>query len=585
MMVLALFLSVRGELFISQNYRNQTAALYLAETGLWDAVSQLEMDPTWTTGFDRKSVPGQEGSYTVTFNTTGAPFTDAESVNNHDGASDENFRGDGYVPTGCANIVVTANVGGSERQVEALVRIGGGIYPAEAPLMTSGRVDLRGGVSIDGRKSQGDPTRVDANVHSNKADEDADIIVWDENGTAHIDGKVSTVAPNANAINLGGLAPSGGTEVGAPRMNIPDVNILAKVGQNRNAPAANINPTGITTLSPASPSEADTYHGGDLNIQGDLVLDGVNLYVEGELHVNGSITGTGSVFVTGGTTLQGDARIASATPETIALFSEGNVRLSGFNGTEYMESLAASDPTLAAAWGQLGDSIRDYQTLLSEPGASISHSNLVKLNALAQEIGGAGNTNMAPVTVPGRQHNAARTLIEALQSQPDSTARNSMMEKFEDLDSLFYSYVDDTQIEAIALQNLAAGRITQGGFDAAIDNFNSLPPQQRHAIKNLMKGYVDSIDYNHLGAAYFQGMIFTHGSVYTDAEVTVQGAVAAFDNGSQDPTEINGEMVDPGDLVLQPSTRISYIEEFFKPKDATGGAGAAGVQLLLWMGR
>lgn len=588
MMVLSLFLSVRGELFVSQQFRNQTAALYLAETGLWDAVAQLEVDPTWTAGFKEKSIAGVDGSYTVTFNTTGAPFTPDQSVNNQDGASDANYRGDGFVPPGCASLVVTANVGGYQRQIEALVRIGGGIYPAEAPLMASGRIDLRGGVHIDGRKSQSDPTRVDANVHSNKADPDPDIIVWDEKGsTPNIDGKVSTVAPNTSAINLGAsLIPSGGTEVGAARMHIPDVNILAKVEQNRSAPAAAISPSGVTTLSPSSPTETDTYHGGDLNLQGDLVLDGVNLYVEGDLHVNGSITGTGSVFVTGSTTLQGDARIASATPETIALFSEGNVKLSGFNGTEYMETLAAGNPNLAGAWDQLSDSIRDYQSYLSEPGGSISAGNRARLNSLAAEIGGHPPDGApAPVTVPGRRHNATRILIEALASQPDSSAKANMTRKFEDLDELFFSYVDGSTVEAEALQNLAAGRITRGGFDAAIDRFQDLNAGQQAQVKNLMKSYVDSIDYDHLGSAYFQGLIFTHGSVYTDAEVTVQGAVAAFDNGSQEPTDINGETVRPGDLVLQPATRISYIEEFFKPKDSHGGPGAAGIQLLLWMGR
>lgn len=588
MMVVALFSSVRGELFVSQNFRNQTAALYLAETGLWDAVSQLEADPTWTTGFQKKSLPGVEGTYTVEFNTDGAPYSPNESVNNHDGASDANFRGEGFVPAGCASLVVTANVGGYERQVEALVRIGGGIYPAEAPLMASGRIDLRGEVNIDGRKSQSDPTRVDADVHSNKADPDPDIIVWDQNGTApSIDGKVSTVAPNGSAINLGpSLAPTGGTEVGAARKNIPDVNILAKVEQNRGAPAAAVSPTGTTTLSPASATETDTYHGGDLSLQGDLVLDGVNLYVEGDLHVNGSITGSGSVFVSGSTTLQGDARIASATPETIALFSEGNVKLSGFNGTEYMDSLAANDPNIASAWTQLSDSIRDYQTVLDQPGAGISAPTLSQLDSLAAEIGGgpAGAT-APPVTVPGRRIAVARILIDALQGQPASSAKASMTKKFEDLDSLFFGYINGSPEEAIALQNLAAGRITRGGFDSAIDRFNTLSGTEKIQVKNLIKSYVDSIDYNRLGAAYFQGMIFTHGSVYTDAEVTVQGAVAAFDNGSQQPTDINGETVKPGDLVLQPLTRISYIEEFFKPKDASGGAGAAGVQLLLWMGR
>ncbi len=583
MMVIALFLSVRGELFTSQAYRNQTAALYLAESGLWEAVAQLEADPTWTAGFQDQPASDGNGTFTINFNTNGSNFKDSESVNNSDGTSSDNFRGANYVPKGCASLIVTANVGGYERQVEALVRVGGGVYPAEAPLMSSGRISLRGSVNIDGRKGQSDPERVDADVHSNMAEAVPDIISWDENGEAAIDGKVSTVAPNQDAIKVRDGVASNGKEPGAARMPIPDVNIVAKVEGRRSSPPAVLN-AGVTTLHPPSATSNDLYHGGDMTVQGDLVLDGVNLYVEGDLHINGSITGSGSVFVTGGSTLQGDARIASATPDTVALFSEGNVKLSGFNGTEYMESLGAGNPSIAADWNQLSDSIRDYHDALDTPGAALDNTAQTKLNVLAQEISGSGS-RVEPPSLPGRNNNVTQRLIDSLAGQPESTAKARMTQKFEDLNALFFSYTDGTPIEAQALQDLAAGRITRGGFDAAVDRFNSLSGGQKLAVKNLMKGYVSSIDYDRLGSAYFQGMLFTHGSVYTDSEVTVQGAVAAFDNGSQEPTDVNGERVNPGDMVLQPLTRITYIEEFFKPKDSDGGVGAAGAQILLWMGR
>lgn len=584
MMVLALFLSVRGELFLSQAYRNQTAALYLAESALWEAVAQLEADPTWTAGFQEQRAPDGNGTYTIAFNTSGSGFKDNQSVNNSDGTSSDNFRGANYVPKGCASLIATANVGGYERQVEALVRVGGGVYPAEAPLMSSGRISLRGSVAIDGRKAQADPERVDADVHSNMAESIPDIINWDGVGDATINGKVSTVASNQSAISVADGVASNGKETGSARMPIPDVSIVAKVEGRRGAPRAVLT-SGVTTLRPPSASANDLYHGGDMSVQGDLVLDGVNLYVEGDLHINGSITGSGSVFVTGGSTLQGDARIASATPDTVSLFSEGNVKLSGFNGTEYMESLGANNASIAADWNQLSDSIRDYQEALDTPGAALSDPAQTQLNALAQEISGTASSNLEPPTIAGRRNNVTQRLINSLSGLPDSSAKARMTQKFEDLNALFFSYTDGTAIEAQALQDLAAGRITRGGFDAAVDRFNSLNGGQKLAIKNLMKGYVNSIDYDRLGSAYFQGMLFTHGSVYTDSEVTVQGAVAAFDNGSQEPTDINGEQVNPGDMVLQPLTRISYIEEFFKPKDASGGVGAAGAQILLWMGR
>lgn len=584
MMVLALFLSVRGELFVSQAYRNQTSALYLAETGLWEAVAQLEVDPTWTDGFKNRSKPGMDGTYSITFNKTGAPFSSLESVNNQDGTMDANYRGSGFVPAGCVSLVVSANVGGQQRDLEALVRVGGGLYPAQAPVMTSGRVDLRGDVMIDGRKGQADPTRVDANVHSNKADPEPDIVVWDGNGLATIDGKVSTVAPNADAIALGSCAPAQGVAPGSAAQSIPDVDILSKIGANRGAPAAIVAPLGTTTLRPLGASQNALYHSGDLTVQGDLVLEGVKLYVDGKLHVNGSITGAGSLYVAGSSTLQGDARIASATPDTIALFSHGNVKLSGFSGTEYMEALAAQDTVIAQAWNQLSLSLEEYQEHLNSGGDGLLPGQS-RLNSLAQEIGGQTAGSALSPLPPGRQYNVTGILINRLQAQPNSTAKMRMDQKFEDLNELFFSYTNGSHEELTALANLRNGRIVKGAFDGAVDNFASMTGPERAEVKKLMQGYINSIDYDHLGASYFQGVIFTHGSIYTDSEVTVQGAISAFDNGSQQPTDINGERVNPGDLILQPLTRISYIEEFFKPKDDGGGVGPGGAKVLLWMGR
>ncbi|MCA9796866.1 MAG: hypothetical protein KC910_33885, partial [Candidatus Eremiobacteraeota bacterium] len=142
-MVGALFLAVRGELFLSQHHRDEVAALYLAQAGIIDAVTELENDPDWVAGFNKKSLAGSVGTYTLTFNTGGAPFTELESVNNSDGSKPDNYQGANKVPAGCASLVVTANVGMASRTVEAIVRVNNGDYMALYPIHSGGRVVMR----------------------------------------------------------------------------------------------------------------------------------------------------------------------------------------------------------------------------------------------------------------------------------------------------------------------------------------------------------------------------------------------------------------------------------------------------------
>ncbi len=126
------------------------------------------------------------------------------------------------------------------------------------------------------------------------------------------------------------------------------------------------------------------------------------------------------------------------------------------------------------------------------------------------------------------------------------------------------------------MANLQQGRLVEGAFDAAID-------QGKTEFLPYMKSYVENIDYEHLGTAYFQGLVFTHGSFYADSEVTILGALVAKNNGSQPPSEVNGESLEPGDVVLATDTRLRYIEDFFKAKD--GETSARGAKIALWVGR
>lgn len=566
-MVGALFLAVRGELFLSQHHRDEVAALYLAQAGIVEAVTELENDDAWVTGFTNKSLAGVPGTYTLTFNTTGAPFTEFESVNNSDGMNPDNYQGANKVPAGCASLVVTAEVGMARRTVEAIVRVNNGEYLARYPIHSGGRVVMRGDVLVNGIKSQSDPTAVPGDIRSTLSTNVNDIIYWDNGGgtgTADITGTVGTTSNAAGAVNLSGYTPDGGVEIGTPQPPVRDVNILAKIAAKTGAATPTINTSGTTLLS----GGGDYYYSGDLTINGDLKLQGVQLYVDGALTVNGSITGDGAVYVGGDTKFMGDARVTASSPDKIALFSQGNVELEGFDGTAYMNSITG-DSTLTAAWNQLGNSIHDFQTELgSSPSLGVGST----LDMIRSEISNAGSTHG---TTNGRTPNAAGTLVSRLNAQPQSSARDAMITKFQELEDLFYAHSNGSSAEIAALNALANNNLITGSFDAAIDN-------GRYDLVNLMLAYAQAIDYTSLGTSYFQGLVFTHGSLYAHHEVTILGAVVAKDDGTQSSVTIGSDTVDPGDLFLTNGTRVTYVEDFFT--DDSGSGGAAG-GVLLWMGR
>ena len=575
MMILALYVAVQGEFFASRNFQDQNGALYLAEAGVMDAIKELEADPSWSAGFNNKSVSDVPGTYTVVFNTTGSGFTPLESVNNSDGTQGDNFRGAGMVPAGHVSVICEARVGMETRVVEALIRVGGGLYNTDAALVGTGKITMRGNVRIDGRAAIGDSTVVDGDLHSDLVSPDDNLVTWDGSGMAIFEGQVSSSGSAAGAIDLATASPTGGTQASASQKNSPDINILGKISANSGAPAATVNSTGTTTLSPVG-AGTELYHSGDLIItNGDLELNGVTLYVDGKVDIKGSITGEGSIYVAESTKFEGDARILAATPDKVGIFSEGNVHLSGFDGSQYMNDLASNNPAVAAAWGQLGDSLQDYHTELSGSPAFTAGS---KIDALSMEISGTNASFYFPVTVQGRQNNVTQVLLNQLAQQPPTSQRNKMMTKFQQLNDLFYSYANGSSAEAYALANLQQGRLVKGAFDAAIDN-----GQTQHLP--YMQSYVDNIDYDSLGSAYFQGLVFTHGSFYADSELTVLGALVTKDNGTQSPVTIGSENLDPGDVVLATDTKVRYIEEFFQPKDPSTGTGGSGAQVALWIGR
>lgn len=582
MMVVALFQLSRDELSTTRHHHDRVAALYLAEAGLMEAMQELQEDPAWEEGFTQRTLPGVEGYYECRFNTTGmGPFLSSDSVNNSDGTKPHSHAGNDMVPAGCVDLVVTAHVRSASRTVEALVETGKVSYPARYPLLTDGRIELRGNVLIDGVHGLDTNEVVQGDVHSNLQSGNSDLVTWDGLGSIQITGEVTSSGTSTSAVDLSGYDPEGGPpETDVAQKSYPDVKILDKIAAASTEPEAPINSGGTTVIS----GDLKQYYPGDLEIQGDLVLDGTEFYVNGSLKVNGTIRGEGSVYVAGDTDFKGDTQIATVSPSNVALFSHGNVQLEGFDGTSFMNSLT-SDPELVASWNQID---ADIQIILDEVNAPDASQRLGYETAMDRAKQGVGGLQInfqsgkgAGSIIHGNRIAAKGTVLkQKLEALPPSSAKDFMQDRFKQIEDALLNVSSSSDV-AIAQQVLNGGDFVPGAVDAINDRWEYLTPEQREEMLPKLREYLSRLKPKHIGAAYFSGLVFTHGAVLATNEVTVLGAIVAKGEGSNvDPLTFEGKDLNPGDIVLTNNSQATYVEQFFY-----GGSGQGSKGILLWMAR
>lgn len=566
-MVGALFLATRHKLALSRVHHDQVAALYLAELAIRDAMTELEKDPSWQIGFQDKSFPKVKGTYTLEFSSSDR-LDKETSVNNYDGSKPASYHGPNSVRPGHALLIATARVGTVTRTAEAFVKIGGGVYPTDVPILNDGYVALRGAVSIDGIKSLREGEKVPGGVHSNLARPDANLVTL-RGRTPRISGKVSSSGSSRNAINLNGYNPGLGTETSVIPKPFKEIDILQEIANNSVGLSPPVNPGGTTVLTDAPVY----YHPSSLNLQGDLVLDGVALYVRGDLTVNGSITGDGSLFVGGKTKFLGDSRITAGSPAKVALYSEGSVEIAGFDGTSFIESAVSGSPQASADWDRLKRHLSDYQTVINQPGMNLDPGpETTRLGGLGRKIG-AGASGAAPGE---DMAGAVRDYIIATQGR--SSARRKVVQKLNSIHNAFYSEANGSPEAAAALTSAQNGRMVKGSIGAIVDG-------GRTDLLGMVRSVSNSIDFNSPGSAYFQGLVYTHGFVHASDEITIVGAlVARVDSDAiQAPEKIGSNTLYPGDVYLLDGTQVIYVEDFFNPTSG-GGAGAKGnCQVALWV--
>ena len=593
-MVAALFSSVRDKLFLSQTQHDQTASLYLAEAAIHDAMAELENDPNWTAGFTDKQLPSVNGTYSLSFQTGVLPHTNTDSVNNFDRLHPDTHHGPGTLASGHTLLIATARVGRAERTVEALVDIGGGLPPLDVPILADGVISLKGTSTIEGIKSLSNNAPLNVGIHSNLVSSANDLIdLTDSTSGTSISGLISSSGSSPGAINLGPYVHSGGQATSEPAKPFPPIDILGQISAKSSAPGLPASVGGVTVLN--ANTSADYYHIGPLVIPGDLKLQGANLYVNGSLTVSGSIEGNGSVYVADKTTFQGSSKVLTASPDKVALYSHGSVELSGFDGTQFLNLMAASNPAIGANWPIFQTRFPQFLAGLADPAAHWGPygdmDDLRKTISWGRTRGGPGPGEATAIQIAvalgaigsgGSPHLPGMAL-------PPTTTQGRMAERFVHLSELFYGEGDGGINESAALNLATSGIFGYASVDALLDH--NLRGRRLELLASL-----GAFDINRPGEAFFQGLVYTHGYLHARAEVTVVGAVVTqidpaasipSETISRDPSDPTAtvDTVNPGDVYLLDGSRILFVEDFFQPYSAGPAQQEKGAKIVLWMGR
>lgn len=565
----------------SLTYCNRASALYVVDAAVADAINQLSKNASWTTGFQEKKLTRAEGVYSLKFHTGPGAVEFDESVNNlQGGVAADGFRGPGTVPPGCAELVIRAEVGGVIRSVRVIVS-GTPVATGSAGMVAGGNLVMRGNVFVDGITTMASGgTSTKAHLQSNRSDAAPDIVRWspvNPGDRAVVDGEVRVSSSDPGAINFGPDPTAyqvDAFQTGAAGAALSKVDVIGQIAAHSGDQAPSINPLATNNLGSGS-----FYYNGDLTINGDLNMDDTKLYVSGKLTVNGTIAGRGSVYVGGDTDFQGDGAVYSNNLEGVALFSQGNVHLTGLDGSAYMDAVVAGNPAAAKAWQDMKDTVADFKT---NAAASIAKSgDLTKITSytdgMRTVLGTDSNSNHQPWQ--GRTRDATGQLMTYLQGQPQSSTRDFMLERLNHMQFIFADPANNPYTPGHSNSDVydewaSGGHRFYGILDCVINNGNSQQIEQ--TLNTVMR-----LDNTRLGTSYFQGKVYTNGYFYASNEVTIVGSLVSGGNRTGAPTMLGSVEVRDGDIVLDNNSRLTLCEDY--SDTPTGGGGASSFGTRCWI--
>lgn len=582
--VAALVAGLRQNGFATRVFQDEAAVLAVAEAGAAHAMAKLDEDLSWTDGFNQVSMLNSEGRYSVTFSLDPAvsPVAPEESVNNLIGATAVNGpRGLGSVSPHTAEIVVNAEVGAKSRRLTVIIKKGP--PPSDNSAASTRKVRIHGDTVVSGITSLEDPLEIPAGVHSNMDSPSGTVILWtaDSGDQVSVSGTVSSVTGNPAAIDFSDpdgtatLAGSPPTEPGADEVSIPDIDIKSRIDAKSSSPAP-VTAPGLTVLS-----SGDYYVSGDLVYSGDLHLDSADLYVDGDLTLTGALKGSGAVFVAGETQVKGSVEIATTNDQNVALFSHGSIKLTGYDGSQYMEDIAAGDAQFASDYATAQTAYAALRANMDAQTYPYSTADRDDMDEIRRVLGSAGSG----ATYAGLDPAVLLSMRDNLQlNYPVSSTRDFIIQKLDAQARFFWGRAESFDDVAPSPEDVIVDDWLSGMhqkfaiFDIVIDQNNV----GYIDLENQMEVFVDQVNWDNPGTSYFQGLVYTKGFLYAGQEITVVGAVMTQGDETLPGENINGVSLEPGDIFLADRSTLVFNKQYF---DGSGSDGGGILRIVTWIGR
>ena len=607
-LIVTLLVSLRSDKHMALQMNSKAEIEYVAEAGIADVALQLSKANDWT-GTISEVLPDGAGRYTVVIQGPGGSGVDPNhSVNNLSGASrvpgPRGDTGDDMVPRFTADIVVLVEANGREERYEVLMTRGYS-EPVSVPLLTSGDIEITGNLNVQGIPTTANPDGTPSGIHSNKQQNQTDIITWvGQGGTdpgadiATINGAVSVASSNPGAISTTGDFTSTSVNTSGGSKQFPIVDVDLAVLAARNVPNLVVNTGGTTVVSGGDKK----YPGG--TITGDLELNGVNLYVDGDLTVNGTIRGTGAIYVNGNTSFKGSATLSGTDSDILALFSKGHVSLTGFRGSQYLEDLAldGSHPAFTDLYNDATTAYDDLMAILKVPDLYWDPANPTptppptpplpltiadrwgnfpgsRVDELRVALGGDD-----PLAPPGSPSDSLGQMAAYLQANfPGSESAKFMVGQLQDAREFYQNSTDSSIPPGDIIANFLANSNNKlGALDAINDNWN---PTAAGRSENSMA----DLSFEQIGKSYFRGVVYTTGAVYAGNELEIVGALLAEKRGSSPGAPLtvtrhdgSTQTVQAGSVLLEGDTTLYYHEELMQ--DPFAGTNFGPIVVSAWLG-
>lgn len=545
------------------DYQRETLAVHAAEAGLARALKNLQMHSDWNQGFDREPLLGGEATYSVHF-TTSTPFGSEDSFHNLLGTTPvQGVRGS--VPPGCIWLTSIGRSGTSARTIDAILSRPG-LPGLSAGLLGTGRIRLRGQLSIDGQDTPQSPPGP-GDLHSNFQGATGEpSISWEP------------LAPGDRADIAGDATSSDGRPVDDTVVFAGPNSLHDRLSSQ---PVRSLGSFDIPQMIAAAQAESirptlvaggeTVLDGGRYTLDsvpshtGDIVLkNGAELYVTGDFQLEGALRGTGTLVVGGNTVLRGDVDVSAR--GGVALLSEGDVNLEGYQAKEYLDGIPAAQPLVSG----IQDTLSDMVNALASGDPAVL-GQLGTLDCLNHHMNSAGS--FCPLAVPSREAVLIPRLLQVLRDQPADPRRDFLIRKVERMERFFDHGATDAEkrgyVQAfVAEPSLGCTKVLESLSDVGLDMLASGeidPATLRTALQNAAHiARENRLD--RLTSSYFQGLIYTHGNVHATGEVVIIGALVADGRGEK------------GNLTLDGGTSVTFLKSLFEGDERLTLPGTLGIQ-------